>query len=1073
MADEELRLEVSAQVDKFTADLDKATEAIQRMYHEGESLDKIMQELDKRNTRISGSMKDYSSNVSATGTATKTAATGAAELAANSKKVGDNVSDANSKIISQRYALYDVATTYGAISAALLGMSTLAVKTGADFESAYTNVERTFETSTAPSAVAAIREELVNLSTEIPRTFEEISKVAQLGNQLGIAAEDLTGFTETVIMASTAFGVSIEETALAFGRIGDLLDVAPEQYNALGSSIAAVGVSSQATEAQILSLAKELSAVSAGAGFSAEAVVGLSGALASLGVAPERARGSLSTYFGTLNRAVANGGDELHNFATIVGVTTTELERMVRAGEGEEVLAGFLTNMNALENVDVTRAMDALNLSQLRISDTFSRLSQNLSTYNKSQAIAAQGWAEQSELARQFSFIVDDLASEFTMLVNAMSALIAAASGGSLEGLGDLVGFLTDMTNAAREFVESDFGGAVAKVVFIMGTAVGLMALYRSATALATASTYALVTAQASLGASGARAGIFGLLQMILGIDKASRAAAGGMSLLGAATRLVGRLLLIGIIIELFTNFRGAIEFVGDALIWLGGIGDTLNAAISDWAQGVVNWANTFAEGIGPIAAFGKLLQEIFGGLAGWAKMDSTMGSWGKQLKNFAKTLPNVNQDFEDLANAAKTGAYEFDQSAFSLDGLADSASGAGDAAKSAAQEIYTLVDYASDLGSVMSRAFDIRFGSQAAMDAVTQRWIDLNNEMEDYREQVRKLQADRAVTAYFLSVAEAYGDTVRAGVLRAELAEIDRDLEDATAAVSGELEGNSAAAIKNRGTVRDLVGMYQQHIEKLAAAGADQSELNDAVNASEQEFLDQARALGFADDKLQPYLQSFRDMKVIIDRIPRNVTTTIDARNDPAMAAIDEFEARMRNLNNQTFGGGTIAAPTYQQPPPMTWAQWSQQNMRGISTSASQAQWDAYIAQGRYWYDRYLRGFREGGYTGNAGQSAPAGVVHGQEFVFTAQATKNAGVGNLYSMMRAFEQGRGYRQGGFVSPTPVAMPTSTGPNVVILDQAQFHALVNSGQVNVQIGSEQIAGAVNRQNTQYANLGRG
>lgn len=45
------------------------------------------------------------------------------------------------------------------------------------------------------------------------------------------------------------------------------------------------------------------------------------------------------------------------------------------------------------------------------------------------------------------------------------------------------------------------------------------------------------------------------------------------------------------------------------------------------------------------------------------------------------------------------------------------------------------------------------------------------------------------------------------------------------------------------------------------------------------------------------------------------------------------------------------------------------------------------------------LAGFEQGGYTGNVGTSQVAGVVHGQEYVMNAEATRRIGVGNLERM--------------------------------------------------------------------------
>lgn len=46
-------------------------------------------------------------------------------------------------------------------------------------------------------------------------------------------------------------------------------------------------------------------------------------------------------------------------------------------------------------------------------------------------------------------------------------------------------------------------------------------------------------------------------------------------------------------------------------------------------------------------------------------------------------------------------------------------------------------------------------------------------------------------------------------------------------------------------------------------------------------------------------------------------------------------------------------------------------------------------------------KGFATGGYTGNMGINQVAGVVHGQEYVLNAKATKRIGVGNLERLNR------------------------------------------------------------------------
>lgn len=89
------------------------------------------------------------------------------------------------------------------------------------------------------------------------------------------------------------------------------------------------------------------------------------------------------------------------------------------------------------------------------------------------------------------------------------------------------------------------------------------------------------------------------------------------------------------------------------------------------------------------------------------------------------------------------------------------------------------------------------------------------------------------------------------------------------------------------------------------------------------------------------------------------------------------------------------------------------------------------------------LFGFSEGGFTGAGGKYEPKGVVHGGEYVFSAEAVKRIGVPQLESLHKNL---RGYSSGGFVGgslqmPTMAPQPAQVAPqftlkNVNVLDPA-------------------------------------
>jgi hypothetical protein len=92
--------------------------------------------------------------------------------------------------------------------------------------------------------------------------------------------------------------------------------------------------------------------------------------------------------------------------------------------------------------------------------------------------------------------------------------------------------------------------------------------------------------------------------------------------------------------------------------------------------------------------------------------------------------------------------------------------------------------------------------------------------------------------------------------------------------------------------------------------------------------------------------------------------------------------------------------------------------------------------------------GFESGGYTGNAGTSTAAGVVHGQEYVFSAPSVRKLGVGFLENLHRAGRRGvprvnlGGYANGGYVDKAsgmqsaPIVMNVTT-PDAKSFQQSQ------------------------------------
>ena len=744
-------------------------------------------------------------------------------------KVADNtekLSKQNDNIITQRYALYDLASTYAAIGAALTGIGLFATITGARYETAFTDVQRTSDATIGQ--LESLRVELINLSATVPISFEQLSAIASLGNQLGIAGEDVLDFTKTVSRFSAASGVSIEETATAFGRIGQLLSVPVSQYENLGSSIALVARVSVSTEKEIISLTRELAAGARGAGFAADQVVALAGTLASLGVAPERARGALDMYFNTLNRAVAQGGTDLQNFAAIVGTTSDELSNLVRSGQGAEILERFISGLGDLDSVGATQALNELNLSQLRVDNTFRRLAQNLSLYQRLSEDSFNGYIEGAELSRQYALTLDNLNSQWQIFINNLNNFVSIASGGAVTSLAGLLQGVNNVLMAFNNWLnETPWAKTFLTIAISVVSLGGAFILLRALALTARASMLAYVYITQQMIATNGMAAVTNrsLAATFFGVAGAARVA--GISL----------------------------RFFRIALL---------------------------STGIGAVAvALGEAASRFFG--AGSAASDAQI------------SLDEYNDTME-AARSAANGAGG------AMPGLSDGIGGVGKAADSAEKKVRTLVDYVSDLSSVLRRSFEIRFNSEAALDRINEQWNELNENINDGKREIASLTADKSLREYWLGVAEAYGDTIKAQKIRADLAEIDNKLANAQSKASSELNGNTDAAIDNRNTIRNLVGSYQEYIESLASSGISQDELSQEVDKAKKSFIEQAQSLGFSRQEVDRYADSFEDMGKIVDAVPRDVT--VEFNSNPAIQALNEFMAKVKEAETAAGSG-------------------------------------------------------------------------------------------------------------------------------------------------------------------------
>ena len=393
-----------------------------------------------------------------------------------------------------RYAMYDVANAANTLSQATLGVAAAAVTAFSQYESSFTAVERTVGSDATTAQVANLRQELIGLSTEIPLAFGQLTEIASLGAQLGVATQDISSFTDTVAKFSATTNVSTTAAAQSFGALGELLNISASDYDKLGSAIAYAGVNAVATETEILSVTTAIAGVSANAGLSTEYVLGLATSLASLRVPAEQSRGAMTRVFQEISRSAQQGGPALDEFARVIGTTRDEAQNLAKT-DMETFFNKFLNGLSGMDASQLTQSLDAMSLSDIRVTNTLARLSDNMDVVRKSMDDVSSSYAAGTQLNDAFGKVSDDLTSKLTILSNAFMELQATAGAGLGEMLKPALDFLTQFIGKLSELGKTGVGQVILGITGAIMVLVGAAASLAAALALGFGGFLALRTA--------------------------------------------------------------------------------------------------------------------------------------------------------------------------------------------------------------------------------------------------------------------------------------------------------------------------------------------------------------------------------------------------------------------------------------------------------------------------------------------------------------------------------------------------------------------------------------------------
>ncbi len=430
-------------IEKTTAALEQQTQKAQQMGATLRSAGVDTKNLAQENERLAAECKELQ--------ARQQGVINSFEDSGESAKVFGNETVAAVESVQQALVAAGVATLIKEIGEAMVECTQASIK----FESAVTGVYKTVDGS--EQQLAAIADEIKEMSTEIPATTEEIAGVAEAAGQLGIATQDVMDFTSVMINLGESTNLTADDAATALAKFANITGTAAANYSRLGSVIVDLGNNYATTEADIVAMSTRLASAGTLAGLTEAEIMALSAAMSSVGIEAEAGGTAMTQTLSKIETAVVNNGDSLAEFARIAGMSAQEF---ATSWENAPIVAiqAFIAGLGKLDEQGESSVLvlDELGLTGVRQSNMLKSLGLASNTLSSAIKTANKAWNENTALTAEASKRYATTESKLAMLNNAYGNLQIAIGDVYTPALQEASEFGAEFLDGITEFVEKN-----------------------------------------------------------------------------------------------------------------------------------------------------------------------------------------------------------------------------------------------------------------------------------------------------------------------------------------------------------------------------------------------------------------------------------------------------------------------------------------------------------------------------------------------------------------------------------------------------------------------------------------
>lgn len=383
-------------------------------------------------------------------------------------------------------------------TAAIVAAGTAAVGAGIAWESSFAGVRKTVNGT--EEDLAAIEQQLLDMGGTKSATITDLAGIAEAGGQLGIATENIVGFTGVMADLAETTNLTADGAATAFAQYANITGMSQGDFDRMGSTIVALGNNTATTEADIVNFATAIAAAGRQAGLTDSQILGFSAGFASVGLEAAAGGTAFSKALVGMQVAVETGSDDLQKYADIAGMTAEQFASVWK-NDAAAAFQAFIEGLGSGSDSAIVMLQE-MGITETRMRDAMLRASSASDLFASSVDLANQAWAENTALATEASVRYQTTGAQLAMLGNRAQRTAINFGQSLMPALQSGLDTVSNLVEKFNGLDESQRGNIIrwAAYVAAVGPATKALSLANSGIAKVTGAMSSLATAMGNGG---------------------------------------------------------------------------------------------------------------------------------------------------------------------------------------------------------------------------------------------------------------------------------------------------------------------------------------------------------------------------------------------------------------------------------------------------------------------------------------------------------------------------------------------------------------------------------------------